>query len=403
VVSEKSTRGKIVGLIGDGVPRSVSRIAAELGVEVRSVFWARYDLYRLGLVLRSAEPVGVPSLEFVGGQVKRLREFAYLASSDEVSKDIVVDGVRYVRSQFADSPAGVRSSSSYGETVRSQVMKVLDDGQPRAIRQLAQELGMSEARAYNSLYLLYKCGAVLRTEKAQAQESARRWEKKPAHNLWTVSPEGEKDTIIAGQKYIGYRKRNGKTTSQQIIDYVREHLHDKAAFTTQLRKDREKQLGAVERVQPLIHHYWRIHPLLDLSHPFHVPSWNRLLCNQDIIPLQLLNRPDGSIDVPRSIGVNSYPHTVSHRLSDRLHVLDIYAMIRNTYLQLHFLEASTGIVCGVFRDFLRSIEIYYASYWNSLRRTSPNYLVDGYTAVSSHQIIQGHINARSRERIDLRD
>jgi predicted DNA-binding transcriptional regulator len=244
VVSEKSTRGKIVGLIGDGVPWSVSRIAAELGVEVRSVFWACYDLYRLGLVLRSAEPVGVLSLEFVGGQVKRLGEFAYLAASDEVSKEIVVDGGRYVRSQFADSPAGVRSSSSYGETVRSQVMRLLDDGQPRAIRQLAQELGMSEERVYNSVYLLYKCGAVLRTEKAQAQESARRWEKKPAHHLWTVSPDGEKDTIIAGQKYVGHRKRNGKTISQQIIGYVREHLHDKAAFTTQLRKDLEKQLGA---------------------------------------------------------------------------------------------------------------------------------------------------------------
>jgi len=244
VVSEKSTRGKIVGLIGDGVPRSVTRIAAELGVEVRSVFWACYDLYRLGLVLRSGEPVGVLSLEFVGGQVKRLREFAYVVASDEVSKDIVVDGVGFVRSQFADCPAGVRSSSSHGETVRSQVMRLLDDGQPRAIRQLAQELGMSEERAYNSLYLLYKCGAVLRTEKAQAPESVRRWEKKPAHHFWTVSPEGEKDTFIAGQKYVGYRKRNGKTISQLIIGYVREHLRDRAAFTTQLRRDLEKQLGA---------------------------------------------------------------------------------------------------------------------------------------------------------------
>jgi len=243
VVSEKSTRGKIVGLIGDGVPRSVSRIAAELGVEVRSVFWACYDLYRLGRVLRSSEPVGVLSLEFVGGQVKRLREFAYLAVSDEVSKDIVVDGVRYVRSQFADSPSGGRSSSSHDETIRSRIMRLLDDGQPRAIRQLAQELGMSEERAYNSLYLLYKCGAVLRTEKAQAQESERVWEKKPAHHLWTISPEGEKETVINGVRFVGYRKREGKSLSQHIIEYVTTHLCDKAAFTTQVRKDLEESLG----------------------------------------------------------------------------------------------------------------------------------------------------------------
>ncbi len=123
-------------------------------MEVRSVFWACYDLYRLGLVLRSGEPVGILSLEFVGGQVKRLREFAYLVASDEVSKDIVVDGGRYVRSQFADCPAGVRSSSSYGETVRSQVMRLLDDGQPRSVKQLALEMGMSEERVYNAVYLL---------------------------------------------------------------------------------------------------------------------------------------------------------------------------------------------------------------------------------------------------------
>lgn len=72
-----------------------------------------YDLYRLDLVLRSHEPVGALSLEFVSRQVKRLREFAYVAASNE-AEDIVVDGVRYVKSQFAKSPTDARSSSTSG-------------------------------------------------------------------------------------------------------------------------------------------------------------------------------------------------------------------------------------------------------------------------------------------------
>jgi DNA-binding transcriptional ArsR family regulator len=236
VVSGKSTRGRIVGLLGDGVPRSVTRIAAELGLEVRSVFWACYDLYRLGLVLRSLEPVGVLSLEFVSRHVKKLREFAYVAASEEAG-EIVVDGVRYVRSQFAKSPTGPRS------TIRSQVMRLLDDGQPRSIRQLAPELGMTEEQVYTAIYTLYKRGGVLRTEKPHAPVTVRKWERPPGHHLWTVSPDGEKDCIIGGEKYVGYKKRDGKSLSQHIMDYVREHLCDKAAFTTQVRKDLEESLG----------------------------------------------------------------------------------------------------------------------------------------------------------------
>jgi hypothetical protein len=248
VVSGKSTRGRVVNLLGDGVPRSVSRIAAELGLEVRSVFWATYDLYRLGSVLRSVEPVGVLSLEFVSRRVKRLREFAYVAASSEVGRDVVVDGVTYVRSQFAD---GGQSGSGRCETFRSQVMRLLDDGHLRTIRQIAQELSVRERIVYNAVYTLYERGGIIRTEKPQTPENARKWERPRPRHLWTISREGDKDTIIGGVKYVAYGKREGKSLSQHIIDYVREHLRDRAAFTTQVREDLEKRLG-VEVLQSMV-------------------------------------------------------------------------------------------------------------------------------------------------------
>jgi hypothetical protein len=203
------------------------------------------------LVLRSAKPVGVLSFEFAGGQVKRLREFEYVATSNGIA-EIVVDGVKYVKTQLANkSPTDARSSLRSPGTIQSQVMGLLDDGKPRSIKELVAELCMSEDRVYNSVYLLYKNSAILRTEKPQAQENARRWESPPPHHLWTISRDGEKETIINGVKYVRHRKRDGKSLSQNIIEYVREHLRDKAAFTTQVRKDLEERLG-VEVLQSMV-------------------------------------------------------------------------------------------------------------------------------------------------------
>ena len=47
----------------------------------------------------------------------------------------------------------------------------------------------------------------------------------------------------SGQKYVAYRRREGKSLYQTIVSYVREELRDKAAFTTTVRIDLEKRLG----------------------------------------------------------------------------------------------------------------------------------------------------------------
>lgn len=101
-------------------------------------------------------------------------------------------------------------------------MGILDDGKPPTIKQLAQELSMSEERAYNSVYLLYESGAILRTERRQAQENTKRREKPPPHHLWTISSDGGKETIVNGVKYVRYRKRDGNSLFQHITEYVRE-------------------------------------------------------------------------------------------------------------------------------------------------------------------------------------
>ena len=98
MVSESATsvRGRILALVRDGVPRSVSDVAAELGLGVSSVLWTLYDLHKHGLVFRSVKPVGVLSLR-LGGRDVHLNESAYCLAASDGGEGIFVRGVRYVK------------------------------------------------------------------------------------------------------------------------------------------------------------------------------------------------------------------------------------------------------------------------------------------------------------------
>jgi len=82
--------------LADAVPPSVSSVAAELGLGVTSVLWTMLDLHRLCLVLMSAEPIGVLSVQLAGRDVG-LSESAYCIASPDAGDQAVVRGVRYVK------------------------------------------------------------------------------------------------------------------------------------------------------------------------------------------------------------------------------------------------------------------------------------------------------------------
>lgn len=229
-------------MLEDGVPRSTSRIAAELGLEVRSALWSCYDLARLGRVLKSVEPVGELSFEH-DGRDRRLREFAYYLPQSG-AEDEIVDGVRYVKLKHVRNILSSRSDSRFNGTVQMRVVRLLADEVPRSIRQIARELGLEESSIQNAMILLVKGGAVLRTEKPKVRDPVDWFQKKPRpQHLWVIAPNGEKDLVVVGERYVQDTRRNGKTTFQAIIDYVRENLRGSAKFTTSIREDLEKRLG----------------------------------------------------------------------------------------------------------------------------------------------------------------
>jgi len=124
-------------------------------------------------------------------------------------------------------------------TAISQVMKLLDDGKPRSLGQIAQELNVGETSVYDALFVLYARGGIFRTEKRQVRKDARESGEPPAYHLWTISSDaGKRTTVINGVKYAKYIKRDGTTLSQHFDEYGRD-LERNREFSMQWRGEIE--------------------------------------------------------------------------------------------------------------------------------------------------------------------
>jgi hypothetical protein len=123
-------------------------------------------------------------------------------------------------------------------------MRLLSDGAPRSIRRIAGDLHLGEDSTYNAVYLLHRRGAILRSAKPHVEEEGEEFGPiAPQRYFWMLRHQGEKDCAVEAETFIGYKPREGESLSQHIIDYVRQHLRDKAEFTTDVRRDIEKRLG----------------------------------------------------------------------------------------------------------------------------------------------------------------
>lgn len=82
-----------------------------------------------------------------------------------------MDDVRYVKLKPTRNVLSSRLDSRFKGTVQMRVTQLLGDGVPMRIKQTARELGLEEDSVENAMALLYRGGAVLRTERSRIQEA----------------------------------------------------------------------------------------------------------------------------------------------------------------------------------------------------------------------------------------
>lgn len=234
-----SVRGRVLALLGDGAPRSTSEIAVQLGLDAGSVLWACYDLFRFGRVLKSEGSSGTLGVER-DGVARRFGDFSFLTAPDGVN-EVVVQKVRYLRHTENGSSAHLNGGGY--ETCQGRVMRLLLDQTPRSTKQIASQLGLTQERTYNALFELFEKGALLRTEKPHVPASQKKWQRQARYHLWTVRLREEKERHVNGEKYRVYGKRNGRSLSKTILEYVKTRLRDRATFSTELKKELEQEWG----------------------------------------------------------------------------------------------------------------------------------------------------------------
>ena len=108
------TQDKILTSLSDGVPRTSKQIAEATGLTRPSVWSALTKSWKLGLVLRSKEPVYISKKVFKGrkGYRQNTRGFYNYIISTTGSESLTHDGTRFV--EYSDKhidPRGARKES----------------------------------------------------------------------------------------------------------------------------------------------------------------------------------------------------------------------------------------------------------------------------------------------------
>jgi len=129
---------------------------------------------------------------------------------------------------------------------RDLVLAALSDCEPKSQRQIVKVTGLSESSAYNSLYLCWKGGLILRTKKP-IYEFERRFRgrggvsqtTRPYH-LYLLRPEGKDSVIVDGREFVKYAKEHldvrggGKVSkAQRVLNFIKKH-RDQAFFSSEI-------------------------------------------------------------------------------------------------------------------------------------------------------------------------
>jgi len=180
---------------------------------VKTVYHALYRLWYMGRVLRSSKPAGRVQLPACGYSDRP--DYRYLLRRDDENGRIV-RGIQYVADAavahaFQNKPARLRRNSTTG-----RIMAALSDHSPISFRQLAQELSLPEQKLSSALYDLYRSRRVVHSEK------------RPIRYAIMTSP--------IGKGFVAYKRHEGKSKRQRILEWISKNLQNKAVFTVDLRQ-----------------------------------------------------------------------------------------------------------------------------------------------------------------------
>jgi DNA-binding MarR family transcriptional regulator len=129
---------------------------------------------------------------------------------------------------------------------RLLILSALGDHRPKSCRQVVEATGLTRSSVYNALYLCWKQGLVLRTEKPLYQRErifkgrgGVTQNTRPYH-LYLLRPVGRDSVDIGGRRFVGYAEEHldprggGKLSkARKILSYIREH-GDRAFFSKEI-------------------------------------------------------------------------------------------------------------------------------------------------------------------------
>jgi len=129
---------------------------------------------------------------------------------------------------------------------RKLVLAALGDHKPRSLREIAKATGLSKSAAYNSLFICWERGLVLRT-KGPIYEHERIFKGRGgvsattrSYHLYLLKPEGMDSLLIDGHEFVKYSEEyldvrgGGKLSkAQRVLNFLRSH-EGKAFFSTEI-------------------------------------------------------------------------------------------------------------------------------------------------------------------------
>ena len=208
-----ATSCAVLKILESGEPRSTVQLALASGLPVKTVYHALYRLWYMGRLLRSSKSAGRVQLPDCGYSDRP--DYRYLLRRDDENGRIV-RGIQYVADAeiahvFRSKPAGVMRNSTIG-----RIMAALSDHSPISFRQLAQELSIRETKLSSALYDLYRTRRIVHSEK------------RPIRYAIMTSP--------IGKGFVAYKRHEGKSKRQRILEWISKNLQNKAVFTVDLRQ-----------------------------------------------------------------------------------------------------------------------------------------------------------------------
>jgi DNA-binding transcriptional ArsR family regulator len=211
------TSRTVLRVLESGEPRSTVQVALACGLSVKTVYHALYRLWYMGLLLRSSKATGRVELPDCG--YSNRPDYHYvIRKADENSR--LVRGVRYVADAKATQTFPVRAVGKVRRnSTTGRIVAALSDHGPLSFRQLVAELSVPERNVSAALYDLYRTKRIVHSEKRPIRYAIKT----------STTPQ-------QGKSFVTYKKHDGKSKRQRILEWISTNLQTKAIFTVELRR-----------------------------------------------------------------------------------------------------------------------------------------------------------------------